>query len=106
MNETGEEVPPSNEANCIPDRLDVAIRSNSPEVEDTSEYQALFSGQIDRLHVCATCTPDVVLTPGTDDKDALAKVHSVFGLALLSLPLSNSQQLSVARPAIRAPKGI
>lgn len=94
MKETGEEVPPSNAANCIPDRLDVAIRSNSPEVEDTSEYQALFSGQIDRLHVCATCTPDVVLTPGTDDKDALAKVHSVFGLALLSLPLSNSQLLA------------
>lgn len=94
MDAAGNEIPPKGIGNCTPDRLDVAIRSNNPLQENTAEYEKLFQGQIDRLHVCATCTPDIIFTPHTGEGDNQVTVHSIFGLALLSLPLSNSQLLT------------
>lgn len=79
------EAPP---AGCNPDRLDVAIQVSDPKNFDASTYQRIFNGHIDRLHICKTCRPDVTIKP---EGVGLTKstAHSVFGLAILSLPYTN-----------------
>jgi hypothetical protein len=86
-NTTGEEYPVGQD--CEPDRLDVAIRVKDPTSFDVSSYVTIFGGQVDRLHVCASCQPDVVIQ--VDDRGARSLAYSVFGLAVLSLPFANSE---------------
>jgi hypothetical protein len=93
---TQEEVPPGPE--CAPDRLDVALRVSDPATFDVTHYKGIFSGQIDRLHVCQSCQPDVVITPKSG-KDSTSRAYSAFGLAVLSLPLSH-QDLIQKRMAV------
>lgn len=93
---TKEEIPPGPE--CAPDRLDVALRVSDPATFDVTHYKGIFSGQIDRLHVCQTCQPDVVITP-KEGKDSISRAYSAFGLAVLSLPLS-SQDIVQRRMAV------
>jgi hypothetical protein len=80
------EAPP--DSHCLPDRLDVAIHVANPETYDITRFARLFEGHIDRLHVCTTCAPDVVITPELDGKTH-SFARSVFGLAILFLPYSN-----------------
>lgn len=75
---------------CAPDRLDVAIHVDNPESFDVSRFHKLFEGHIDRLHVCRSCQPDVVITPGTSG-EVSSKAHSLFGLSILFLPYSNKE---------------
>jgi hypothetical protein len=75
---------------CAPDRLDVAIHVDNPESFDVSRFQKLFEGHIDRLHVCRSCQPDVVITPSMNG-EITSKAHSVFGLSILFLPYSNKE---------------
>jgi hypothetical protein len=75
------EYPPSE--NCQPDLLDVAIQSNDPINFDVTQYQKLFDGNIDRLHICRSCNPHVVIsTIGTNPH---TEVKSLWGLLVLSL---------------------
>ena len=75
---------------CAPDRLDVAIHVDNPESFDVSRFKKLFEGHIDRLHVCRSCQPDVVITPSMNG-EITSKAHSVFGLSILFLPYSNKE---------------
>jgi len=77
-----EEVPP-NEL-CRPDRLDVAVHVQDPANAPVEEYTRLFGGQIDRLHVCRKCSPDVVIKRENSGKN-ISHATSVYGLAVLSL---------------------
>ena len=88
VNATGVETPP--DEGCAPDRLDVAVRVDNPESFDVSRLHKLFEGHIDRLHVCRSCQPDVVITPGTNG-EITSKAHSLFGLSILFLPYSNKE---------------
>jgi hypothetical protein len=76
------EIPPSEE--CRPDRLDVAVHVDDPTNASIQEYSDLFQGQIDRLHVCRACSPDVVIDADTAGKKN-THVGSAYGLAVLSL---------------------
>lgn len=82
----GVERPPNSE--CNPDRLDVAIHVPNPESYDVATFARLFTGHTDRLHVCASCTPDVVITPEANGRTT-SVASSVFGLTILFLPYSN-----------------
>lgn len=83
----GEERPPS--PACNPDRLDIAVHAEDVETYDVGSYQTLFGGHVDRIHVCRTCRPDVVIEPHTDEATR-SQAYSVFGLMLLFLPYTNS----------------
>lgn len=82
----GVELPP--DSDCAPDRLDIAIHVPNPESYDVSTFAHLFDGHVDRLHVCETCAPDVIITPQPRGKTS-STARSVFGLTLLFLPYSN-----------------
>jgi hypothetical protein len=77
----GEEEPPSVE--CQPDRLDVAIHVSDPQSFDPAPYVRMFSGNVDRIHLCTTCQPDVVIKAFDGEKPTVHS-YSVFG-ALLAL---------------------
>jgi hypothetical protein len=83
IEDSGREYPP--ESDCDPDRLDVAINVSDPTSFDPSKYKELFNGQVDRLHVCRACQPDVVITVDSSGI-ARSEIHSVYGLIVLSLP--------------------
>jgi hypothetical protein len=76
------EVPPR--AACAPDSLDVALNVSNPQTFDVEKYVEMFQGQIDRLHVCKDCRPDVVITASADGKHH-SRAGSVYGLAVMSL---------------------
>ncbi len=76
------EVPPR--AACAPDSLDVSINVANPELFDASKFVDMFEGQIDRLHICRNCKPDVVITVPESGKHQ-ARAASMYGLAVMSL---------------------
>jgi hypothetical protein len=75
------EVPPN--AECAPDLLDIALHTADVETLNVEPYRKLFDGTIDRLHVCSSCQPHVVISG--DAKTNKTEVHSVWGLLVLSL---------------------
>ncbi len=75
------EMPPSDD--CAPDKLDVALKVDDPASFDATEYQKIFNGNIERLHVCSTCRPHVVIEVGQNKNET--QVYSVWGLMVLSL---------------------
>ncbi len=81
------ERPPDSE--CAPDRLDVAINVSDPSSFDPSKYVELFNGQVDRLHVCRTCQPDVVIAVDSSGV-ARSEIYSMYGMLVLSLPYTKS----------------
>lgn len=83
----GREIPPGED--CAPDRLDVAIRTESPALQDVSAFVPLFDGSFERLHVCATCKPDIIVTPGIGTAGT-TETKSVFALALLRMAKYNT----------------
>lgn len=75
------EAPPS--ADCAPDKLDVALHVPDPQTFATEEYEKIFNGNVERLHICRTCHPHVVINVGaTENKTS---VYSIWGLVVLSL---------------------
>lgn len=76
---------PPNEA-CMPDRLDAAVHVENPASFDASEFVKLFTGNLERLHICKyECQPDIVITPFES-----TRISSVFGLAVLNLSRLNT----------------
>lgn len=84
----GVESPPNQD--CAPDRLDVALHVDSPISFDASRFQKLFAGHIDRLHICTSCEPDVVIVPAADGTTT-SRAQSLFGLSILFLPYFNKE---------------
>ncbi len=78
------------DADCAPDRLDVALHVPDPASFDPSRYYDLFSGQVDRLHLCKSCRPDVVVKIDSVG-GARSEVYSVYGLGVLSLPYTKNE---------------
>lgn len=95
--DTNHEVPPN--SSCSPDRLDVALHVQNPATFDATTFVSLFNGHVDRLHVCTSCKPDVVITPLSNDKTS-SRAYSVFGLSILFLPYTN-KDVGEHRVAVR-----
>ncbi|MCB0354051.1 MAG: hypothetical protein KDD64_11015 [Bdellovibrionales bacterium] len=81
------EVPPSEE--CNPDRLDVAIRTSDVEAFDPKDYMVLLKGNVERLHICETCSPDVVID--VRNSQINTEISSVYGAILFSLLTLNEE---------------
>ncbi len=80
--EHGESERPPNAA-CAPGRLDVALRTLTPATFDVEQYRRAFEGNVERLHVCRSCRPDVVITPtGTG---VSSDIYSLWGLVVVNL---------------------
>ena len=86
---SGEELEYPPESNCSPDRLDVAIRTAHPQSFDVEPYIEIFEGKVERLHVCQTCRPDVVID--ADSEKTSSHIHSLQGLLITSLAFINSE---------------
>jgi hypothetical protein len=84
----GAEVPPGIE--CAPDRLDVALQVTDPATFDPTVYGELFEGEIDRLHLCTSCHPDLVIRIDSQG-EVLTESRSLFGLGVVSLPFFKNQ---------------
>jgi hypothetical protein len=76
------EYPPRVE--CNPDRLDVALRTDNPETFDVKPYYELFEGNTERIHICKTCQPDLVIH-AYDGEKTKTDIYSVQGMMLLGL---------------------
>lgn len=91
------EAPPSEE--CAPDRLDVALRVREPATFDARQYEGVFQGATDRLHLCRECQPDIVIDLRGEERRT--EVSSVWGMLVLSLlgesPQANTQMLQALR---------
>lgn len=74
------ELPP---AECKRDRLDVAIHVDDPQTFDTSQYEEILNGNVERLHVCRSCRPDVVIDASGSQPHV--DTFSIQGMLVLSL---------------------
>lgn len=79
------EVPPSSV--CTPDRLDIALQVEDPETFDSTEYEALFRGNVERIHICKSCRPDSIIK--IDSNGAESHSTSLMGLAVMNLARFN-----------------
>lgn len=75
------EIPPNTE--CAPDLLDIALHTTDVENLNVENYRKLFDGTIDRLHVCTSCQPHIVISQNAQANTT--QVRSVWGLLVLSL---------------------
>lgn len=76
------EAPPAG-TDCQPDRLDIAILTNSPQTLDVAPFALYLNGNTERLHICKNCHPDVVI----DARNTIPELHaySFTGALLVSL---------------------
>ena len=75
---------------CRPDRFDVALTVSDPSTYDPTPFMKLFNGQVDRIHICRSCRPDVVIAVSPSGA-ILSNAYSMFGLGILFLPYTNKE---------------
>jgi hypothetical protein len=100
FDEQGVEVPQSND--CMPDRLDIALQVTDPQHFNPTKYETLFSGVTHRLHLCISCTPDLVIS--LRDPEPMVEVRSMW--AGLLLHLATVQSLSRDAAASKAQRAV
>ena len=76
------ESPPSGEA-CRADRLDAALQVSDPQTFDATTYARIFKGNVERLHICKRCRPDLTIKIQGDT--LRTDLYSVQALMLLNL---------------------
>ena len=86
------EKPPSEE--CLPDRLDVALQVHDPASFNSEPYRRAFEGNVERLHVCRSCHPDVIIRAG--GPETTVDTYSVQGALVLNL-ITLNEDLSKQR---------
>lgn len=74
---------------CQPDRLDVALHVLDPQAFQSSQFEKAFQGHIDRLHICRTCHPDVIVD--LTGLESVTTTKSVWGIVVISLITSNTE---------------
>lgn len=80
---------PPERAECMPDRLDIALHVANPAHFNPEKYVELFRGNFERLHICySDCRPDLVLYP--ELKAPRIEVHSLVALLLINHLLFDS----------------
>lgn len=75
------EVAPSEDCQIQP--LDIAIKTATPASYNPEEYVSFFQGSARRLHVCETCTADIVISEAKGEK--ISNVYSLGGLGVYML---------------------
>jgi hypothetical protein len=82
------EVPPTSD--CRPGRLDIALHVTDPATFDPTSYQAAFNGNIEQLHLCKRCRPDIVIT--LTDGSVRSDIRSVWALVVVNMIRFNPSQ--------------
>ena len=82
LNAEGHELPTPE---CQPDRLDVALQVEDPVSFDASSYLKMFNGNIERLHICRTCAPDIIIRPLKSPIET--DIKSIWALSLVSVSM-------------------
>lgn len=90
INEQGNEVPAT--PNCRPDRLDAALIVSDPKTFDARAYQRLLNGNVQRIHVCRTCHPDISIYP--EESPVRTEAKSIWSFWLVSLAFNNPDRQS------------
>jgi len=75
------EVPPNSQ--CSPSRLDVALQIPSLSDDDLKDYQTIFNGNVEKIHICKYCTPDIIIR--SDGKHAQTELRSIWGALILGV---------------------
>ena len=62
----GEIIESNNDPECQPSRLDVAL--NIPNISEIQleTYKNIFNGNVERIHICESCQPDIVVSQTKD----------------------------------------
>ncbi|MBX7138269.1 MAG: hypothetical protein K1X83_09820 [Oligoflexia bacterium] len=94
------ELPPD-DPHCAPDRLDVALKVKHPDLFDPTQFQLILDGTIERLHICSSCHPDVVIVPGTPVRTEVSSVWGLLVLGATSLNPDVGEKLKSARTDMR-----
>lgn len=94
------EAPPA-DPKCRPDRLDAALHVEDPQTFDPSQYLDFFRGNVERLHICRACRPD--LTVRITSTGIQTDAYSLQGVMLLSLVRYNRE---LNRVYLEASRGI
>lgn len=85
------EVPPTSE--CQPDRLDVALQVLDPAAFDPTQYVQAFQGNVERLHLCRSCHPDIIIDlTGAAPRTRLTSVWAFILVNLLNYHPELGQQ--------------
>ncbi|MFM1848257.1 MAG: hypothetical protein RL417_1731 [Pseudomonadota bacterium] len=82
------EIPPGRE--CLPGRLDIALHVDDPAAFDPVRYQAAFDGNIEQLHICKRCRPDIVIT--LRNGEASSDIRGVWALVVVNMIRFNPSQ--------------
>ncbi len=84
------EAPPSDA--CAPDRLDAALIVSSPATYDPGEYVKLLAGNAFRVHLCKSCTPDLIFYP--EHAPRKMELRSIWAALVLHLTTRNESVLN------------
>jgi len=74
---------------CAPDRLDAALQVSAPADFNPQDYVPLFEGNVQKLHICRSCAPDIIIKP--EGEEPTSQVKSVWGLLVLTLAGVNEE---------------
>lgn len=85
------EVPPR--TGCTLDSFDISIRSSSPDTFDTAEYEEVFSGSIQQLHICRFCEAGVIMYPELDEEERYSEAKTPLAAWLFRLAALENQKL-------------
>lgn len=96
------EVPPSRE--CLPGRLDIALHVDEPATFDPAFYQSAFDGNVEQLHLCKRCRPDVIIA--LNDGSTRSEIRSIWGLVLVNMIRFNPTQYVESLKEIQHVSGI
>lgn len=96
------EVPPNRE--CLPGRLDIALHVADPASFDPTLYKSAFEGNVEQLHLCKQCRPDVVIAVG--GRASRSEIRSIWGLVLVNMIRFNPTQYVESLKEIEQVSGI
>ena len=74
------EQPPDEQ--CAPASHDVAIQTDDVLGYDPSLFQQVFDGNIERIHICRWCQPNIVIKD--TENNATTHIHGVIGFGLVT----------------------
>ncbi len=74
---------------CLLEATDVVVRTDNPESFNASEFETFFTGTTRRLHLCRTCSSNIVIQESSD-----GRTSDVFGLHALGVYILTDSEVN------------
>lgn len=84
------EIPPGE--SCSPSRLDLALHLPNLTNQQLSEYIKVFDGNVEKIHLCETCSPDIVVR--TENGELKTDIKSIWAAVIVNLASLSSESLN------------